>query len=329
MSLTVKAVQNGMNGVGMASGAAGLSQDAGKGKSIFAGTMVVPSETDGLVEDKRKDARKQAMRLVGDAWGKDQKLVQRIDGKWKIWENKMTQIKDSETRISDIEEAKARLQEQYEIDPKSQEQKDLDLLEKYQDRQNGVRGLEFTDEEKERLKELQYMERTEYQNEVLKLNHDSGKEKVGIEQLQMQAERIRGSISSDEEKQEISQDMLKAQDTADEILDTAGKEIMNMLVQEGKDKVDQETADEKEKAEEVQEKKEEQQEEIEQAKEERKEQQEIVEGNLEADQLEKEFSLKQKNFSNMESAQRTINRMMKENNLVEDDLKGIEIDFEF
>ncbi len=329
MSITVKAAQDGVNSVGMASGAVGLRQGEGKGKSIFAGTAMVPSQTDSLVEDKRQDARKQAMRLVGDAWGKDQKLVRRIDDKWKAWENKMTQIKDSKTRISDIEEAKARLQEQYDIDPESQEQKDLELLEKYQDRQNGVKGLEFSDEEKERLKELQFMERTEYQNEVLKLNHDSGKEKVNIDGLEMQALKVKGSISADKTKQETSQDMLKAQDTAEEVLKTAGKEITNLLVQEGKDKVDQETEDAKEEAEEIQEQKEAQQEKIDQTREERNEQQEIVEGDLEADQLASELSLKQRQSSNMESAQKTIVRMMKENNLVEDDLKGIEIDFEF
>lgn len=329
MSLTVKAAQNGMNGVGMASGAVGPRQGDGKGKSIFAGTLMVPSQTDSLVEDKRQNAKKQARELVNDAWGKDQKLLQKIDDKWQLWESKMSRIKESEGRISDIEEAKARLQEQYEIDPESQEQKDLELLEKYQDQKNGVKGLEFSDEEKERLKELQYVERTEYQVEVLKLNDDSGKEKVNIDTLQWEAGIVKGSISSDKEKQVISQDMLNAQDTADEILGTASKEIMNLLIQEGKDKVDQETEDEQEKAEEVQEKKEEQQEAIDKAKEDRKEQQAIVEGDLEAEQLEAEFSLKQRNFSNMESAQRTINRMIKENNLVDEDIKGLEIDFGF
>lgn len=329
MSLTVKAMPNGVNGVGMATGVAGLEEKDGKGKSIFAGKLMVPSQTDSQVEEKRQDAQKRAMKLVGDAWGKDQKLLQKIDDKWKLWGDKMTQIKESEGRISDIEEAKARLQEQqYKVDPESQEQKDLELLEKYQDWQNGVR-LVFTDEEKDRLRELQYESRTEYQMEVLKLNDDSGKEKAKIEKLQYSAEMLKGSISKDKEKQVISQDMLKAQDAADQIMDAAGKEIMNLLIQEGKDKIDQETEDEKEKAEEIQEKKEEQQEKIDETREDRKEQQEIVEGDLKAEQLEKEYFLRQRNSNNVEIAQSAIRRMIKENGLVDEDLKGIEIDFDF
>lgn len=329
MSLTVKAAHNGVNGVGMALNAVGPGQESGKGKSIFAGELMVPSQTDSLVEEKRQSAKKQAMKLIGDAWGKDQKLLKKIDDKWKLWEDKITQIKDSGNRISDIEEAKTKLQEQYEIDPESQEQKDLELLEKYQDWQNGVTGLEFTDEEKERLEELQYESRTEYQVEVLKLNNDSGKEKANIEKLQYAVEKLKGSISSDKLDQAASQDMLKAQNTADEVMDAAGREIMNLLAQEGKDKIDKETEEEKEKAEASQEKKEEQQEKIDKAREDRKEQQEIVEGDLKADQLDQELSLQQRNANNVQKAQSTISRMIKENNLVDEDLKGIEIDFGF
>ena len=87
---------------------------------------------------------------------------------------------------------------------------------------------------------------TDDQMESLKLNDDSGKEKANIELYKWEAEIVRGSISDDKLRQAVSQDMLKAQDTADEILDAAGKEVMNLLAQEGKDKVDQETEDEKE-----------------------------------------------------------------------------------
>lgn len=329
MSLTVKTGQNGVNGVGMAIGTTGLTERGEKGKSVFAGTLMVPSQTDSLAEQKRQSAQKQAMKLVSDAWGKDQKLLQKIDEKWALWHNKQSQIKKSEGIISDIEEAKTRLQQQYEIDPESQEQQDLDLLEKYQDWRNGVRGLEFSDEERSRLKELQNMPMTEYQVEVLKLNDDSGKEKANIDQLKWESDIVKGSISDDKLKQAISQDMIKAQETADEIMEASGKEVLNLLIQEGKDKVDQETEDEKEKAEEIHEKKEEQQEQIDKVKENRKEQEELVEGDLKVDQIEQEFSMKQKSMSNMESTQKTIRRMIKENNLVDEDLKGIEIDFLF
>ncbi len=329
MSLTIKVPQGGINGAGIATDSVGIKQSGEKGKSVFAGTLMVPSQTDLMVEEKRQSAQKQAMKLVSDAWGKDQKLLKRIDDKWKQWEDKLAQIKKSEGIISDVEEVKTRLKEQYAIDPESQEQQDLDLLEKYQDWRNGVCGLQFSEEERNRLKELQNKPLTEYQIESLKLNDDSGKEKANIDLLQWEADILRGVISDDKLRQAVSQDMLKAQDTADEIMDAAGKEIMNLLIQETKDKVDQETEEEKEKAEEVQEEKEEQQEQTDKIKDNKKEQEEIIEGDLKADQMEQKFSLTQKNFSNMKSTQNTIHRMIKDNNLVDEDLKGIEIDFLF
>ncbi len=329
MSLTVRTEQNGRNGLGMAADTVGVKQRGENGKSVFAGTLIVPSQTDSLVEQKRQSAKNQAKKLVNDAWGRDQKLLQKIDEKWGLWNDKMSQIKKSEGIISDVEEAKTRLQEQYEIDPESQEQKDLDLLEKYQDWKNGVSGLQFSDEERSRLRELEGMPMTEYQVEVLKLNDDSGKEKANIDRLQWEAGIVKGAISDNKQKQAISQDMIKAQETADEIMGAAGKEVMNLLIQEGKDKVDQETEEEKETAEETQEKKEEQQEQIDKIRENRKEQEEIVEGDLKVNQIQQEFTLKQKKFSNMESTQSTIRRMIKDNNLVDEDLKGIEIDFLF
>ena len=122
MSLIVKAADQGINGLGIATNTVGVKQGGGKGKPIFAGTLLVPSETDNLVEQKRKEAQKQAKKIVGDAWQKDQKALQKIDDKWKLWNDKFTQIKDSEGRIADIEEAKERLQQEYDVDPESQEQ---------------------------------------------------------------------------------------------------------------------------------------------------------------------------------------------------------------
>ena len=55
MSLIVKAADQGINGLGMAASTVGVKQGGGKGKSIFAGTLLVPSETDNLVEQKRKE----------------------------------------------------------------------------------------------------------------------------------------------------------------------------------------------------------------------------------------------------------------------------------
>lgn len=329
MSLTIKVIQNGVNDTGILTNEANQKQAANKGKSIFAGNLGLNSETDSLIEQKRQSARKQAMKLVSDAWGKDQKAAQKIDDMRELRKDKLSKIEDSQAVISDINEAKERLQQEYNIDPDSQEQKDLELLERFQDYLKGVGSSEFTEEEVERLRELQNMPMTEYQVEVLKLNGEAGTEKQNIEDMEWQATILKTSISNAKLEQLKSQDMLNANEAAEELMDAASEEIINFLIQDSKDNIDEKVEEEQKKAEEIQEKKEEQQEHIDEAKEKRKEQEEIIKGDMEADKLELETDLKQQSTGGMESVQKGIQKIIKENKLVNEDLKGIEIDFNF
>ena len=88
-----------------------------------------------------------------------------------------------------------------------------------------------------------------------------------------------------------SQDMLKAQDAAGQILDASGKEILNMLIQEGRDNIDENAKEEQEKAEKAQEEKEKKQEKTDDAKEKRKEQEELLKKQTRSDQMEQKLSM--------------------------------------
>lgn len=329
MSLTIKVMQNSVNDMGIFTNEANQKQAANKGKSIFAGNLGLNSETDSLIEQKRQSARKQAKKLVGDAWEKDQKAAQKIDDMRELRKDKMSEIEESQTVLNDINEEKERLQQEYNIDPESQEQKDLELLERFQDYLGGVGSPEFTEEEVERLRELQNTLMTEYQKEVLKLNGEAGTEKQKIEKAEIQISLLKSSISNAKLEQLKSQDMIKANDAADELMDAASKEIISLLVQESKDNLDEKVEEEEKKAEEAQEKKEEQQERVDESKEKREEQEEIIKGDLETDKLEMETAMRQQSTVDMESVQKNIQKIIKENNLVNEDLKGIEIDFNF
>lgn len=122
---------------------------------------------------------------------------------------------------------------------------------------------------------------------------------------------------------------MNANEAKDQIMDAASKDIMNLLVQEGKDNIDAKVEEDQKKAEEAEEKQEEQQERIDEAKENRKDQKEIIEGELKSDKLEMEASFKQQETGEMEQAQNSIQKILKKNKLIDEDLKGIEIDFGF
>ena len=67
--------------------------------------------------------------------------------------------------------------------------------------------------------------------------------------------------------------------------------------------------------------------EMEEAK--RKEQEEIIEGQAEADKLEMNASVKGNDIDHVTEAQKQIVRIMKDNKLLNEDIKGIDIDLNF
>ena len=121
----------------------------------------------------------------------------------------------------------------------------------------------------------------------------------------------------------------KAQDAADELLDASDKDAFGMLIQDAVDHIDEKQEEEKEKAEEAQEKRDEQQEKIDEKKEEKQQQEKMIEGSVEADRLEADVTVNQTGTSKLEEAQQHIQTILKKNNLVNEDLKGIKIDLNF
>lgn len=84
--------------------------------------------------------------------------------------NALKDIKFSSDMLKDIENTKEQLRKEYGVELDSQEQKDLELLQKKQDSKNKLDVGSFTDEEMDRLKELEGTPLTEYQKAVLELN---------------------------------------------------------------------------------------------------------------------------------------------------------------
>ena len=79
-----------------------------------------------------------------------------------------------------------------------------------------------------------------------------------------------------------------------DILEASNKEIMGLLIQDGKEHIDKEQEEAQKKAEEQKEERDEQQERIDEARQERKEQEELIKGQAEADSAEQDLSLQRK-----------------------------------
>lgn len=300
MSLSIRVAHGEQNNLVSLSGKKDEQTNKSSGKSIFAGNLKQNFDISSIIEDMKQ---------------------QQVD--------KFSEIQQYKTYLEDIEKSKSTLQEEFGVDSESQEQKDLELLQKFQNYKNGSDFPEFSKEEIKRLEELQHISRTDYQNRVLELNNIAGEMNKNISEGEQIIARLTESITDAMIAQLKSQAMIKANTAADEIMDTVGKEIISTLVEEGKENIDEKIEEEQKKADESAEKQEERDKQIQDAKEKRKEQEELIRGDMEADQLDIDSTMQKRLSKNMADVQVKIQRILKENNLINEDLIGIEIDFNF
>ena len=293
------------------------------------GRFLIAGSSKEQIEKKRKLAQKQAMKLVKDAFSGDQATKQNIEDLKAQKAEKVAEYQEKMQQIGNISAEKDKLRETYGISKDSQEQKDLELLEKYQNNKLGFFSDDFSKEEIDRLKELANEPRTEYQKQVLSLNGKKTALQSDADLMQQQIMVLTQNQSDAKVDQLKSQDMLKAGDAAEEIQKAASDEIVGMVIADAKEKLDKELEEKKEEAEKKTEEKEEQDERIEKAKEERKEDREMIEGDLDAEKLQADASIQKQSVTQSEETTQRINQIMKKNHLINEDLKGIEIDVNF
>ncbi len=298
-------------------------------KAINARNLNLMTDRQQMMDEKRTGARKQAMKLISDAWKSDNKATDNINNMAKAKDDIALRNNELRSKLKDIKNSQEALREQYGVDKDSEEQKDLELLMKYQDNKTGVFSDKFSKKEIDRLKELQSQPLTEYQKKALMIN--AGKDSIydEIDRNETKAFALTMSINDAKTDKLKSQDMIKAQDAADSILEAAEKDIYGNLINEGKNNIDDKLEEDKEEAEEAEKKKEEREEQVDEAKEKRKEEQDIIEGEIETRKLEQSVSVTDEKTNNMEQAKSQVNQIMKKNNMINEDIKGIEIDLNF
>lgn len=332
MSLTIRSTMNNQaaaQGIDNTDKNTDNSKQTKNRKTINASELNLKPYNDNQIDAKRLRARKQAMKLISDAWKSADKTDKNIEDMKLDRLNKLDEITELKNKVSDLENEKEAYRVDYGVDKDSQEQKDLELLEKYQNNRYGSAEDTFSKEELDRLKELQNTPLTEYQEKVLKLNSSQIHFKDEIGQKELKIACTTASIALAEIDRDKSQEMLKAQDSADQIIGAVEGEVKNLLVAEGKDNIDDKAEGNKEKADEAEKKQEEQQEKIDEKRKERKEQEEIIEGQAEADKLEMNASVKGNDIDHVTEAQKQIVRIMKDNKMLNEDIKGIDIDLNF
>lgn len=226
---------------------------------------------------------------------------------------------------------------------------DKELLRKKALSEDPVTGVQLTEEQREKAAQIEAREDrlTEYQERCLEIDaFQLTYEKRNLD-IDQELAGCYGSIRAIKQERLKYHEMVNAQNKADKVLEAAGKEILGMLIEESKDHVDEELEEPREEAKEEAEKKAEEEEKIEQREEkqaeleaqvdaahERSKEQEAVRRDArersreEADLLETMIEAGVGNVGNVSDVQSEIKNMLHKMKLLEEDLKGSNVDEE-
>ncbi len=207
--------------------------------AVFAGNLNQQGLTlQERIEQRKAQAQKQAMKVVGDVFAADRAMDEDI-------ENRRAHLKELEQERGKLQEEKQDINTQREA-----------LAQAYE---NGEVSQEEFEEQSSVL--------NEYEKAWNKRNSEN-------ENMFMQENAI---IRGTRQERLKKNPMVGAQEQAEEILDAAREDIIGMAKEEGMEHIDEEAEEREEKAEEIKEKKEEQEEYIEEQKEKREEEEELLE----------------------------------------------------
>ncbi len=320
------------------------AQKKGATKTIFAGDLGICMQTD-LIAQKKKNAQKQALKMIEDAWDVDR----RFDKSLEDYRNRLEELKaEKEANWEEIEKRdgwKENLRQEYGVAEDSQEQQDLKLLEKAQDCLNGAgrdgRQPVLTEEEKERLVEIHENGLTEYQERCMAIDAQQDRFEKSNEQIDAESRAYNAAIRSTKQERLKNNEMVKAQKKADIVLEAASREVIGMLTDEATEHVDEkleeqveeakkkaeEKAEQEKKVEQRQEKAEELEQRIDETREKRKEQENDRKEAEERARMEEELlgGMMEAGVGGVgatKEAQSDIKTMLHKMNLLDEDLKG-------
>lgn len=281
-------------------------------KSVDARELNLQQDT---VLSKQIQAQKKALKHILNAFGVEQGISDSINEHIKKAEELTEEANINLSESKRLERLKSDLKKSYDIADDSMEQKDLELLEKRERIERRESNEELSVEEKKRLSEMGPL--TEYQSAALEY------EKAILEFNTRAKDAIDSAINKNRvaEKLRVEQGKLHvqvdAQKAADDIMEQASKEIIGMILDEGKDLVDDKIEENKEEAE----KRAEKEAEKERLKEKNEPAKEAVIGQTvsqlgniaEADGVMNKF-------------QEEIRNMVAKQKMLEEDVKGLEVD---
>ena len=331
---------NKINMPGIAVASSVSQKEDEKKTSVFMGDLNIGKDP---VKEKLESARKQAFKLVSDAYGADRDFDKQL-GKIKdlAKEMKIEKAAAQEDKKA-AEEAIEGIKKEYSVGPDSKEQQDLEWLMDYRKASPDERFCDPEQVKKDRARADEIEANlTEYQSRMLEAGEQLDTAQKRIDEADAALVATRQSLTDAAQEKNKNHAMVDAQNEAEAIMDAAEKSVVGMIMNDAKDKIDEKAREEQEKAEEKKEE-EEKQEKIEAERAEKKAIQEaLAEGSKEAVQDARDQSRQRGNddleltdvlgsdptqrIENAGNVNAALDELKNKMALIDADLKGIKID---
>lgn len=272
------------------------------------------------IEQEKEKARNMVMGLIKNAFGSDLKIDDEVNERTRHIEDLNKENMEYSKKLEDIENEGEALKEEYGITDESQEQKDLELLRKQRASFKNT-GIRLSDEEQERIAQINEDGKTDYQEAMLKLDSNASEIKSEMAEnnkLIIEENSIIRGIAIERLK---THEMVDVQKQADKILEAANSGIKGIIMEEVKNNTDEESEVLKEEAE----KKKAEQEELER----RTKKQDKRDGELEdlydLNRTLENINTKEKE-TNLDDVKKSLNQVVNELKLTASDLSGLLVD---
>lgn len=287
--------------------------------SVFTGNW---NQNADPVMARKELMQRKAMRMWSDAVTAEQRLDKDVEERRKRIEKLKGDIDYLHEQINFLSDQQEALKETYGITGEESQQKDIELLMKKRS-SNPIMQDEFSEEELTRLKELEGHPLNEYLDRHFELESAKGEFKKQMDEIRDECLAEDNAITRIKQERLKSHALLDAQEEKDEMMIAASEEAANMLIEEVKDKIDEEQEELEEKAEEKAEKEEAEEERLEAIREEKKETEEDDDDEMTEMLLSEDVAQMD---STKEEIKQEVKKMMHELKLVVEDLKGAAVD---
>lgn len=269
---------------------------------------------------KKQLHQKEALHIVGTVNKSEQKMdanVEEIRGRIRQLQEESKSANES---LLEYRQKITDKKEEYGVKDDSKEQADLELLMKeYDIKKHGSAAGTLTQEEQERLKNMGEM--TDYQKEAMEAYVQTDYYKTEIERNNREMMANAFSIRMINMERLKTHGMVDAKKAEEKIMAAASDEAIAMMVDDVKETMDEKAEEVQEVADARAEKKEEQEERIEAAKEDKKEAEAAAEEAKENASNLTEQVVDADNI--MQDVEGEVKKMLKEQELLEEEIKGI------